>query len=163
VAIKDYPTTAWCALATAVTTGFVVRGGPVDLIELIVPALQAVATGAVALLEKRDRDANSRREEQQASDAAEDGSDERGASRVAGDLPAAAHPHGDVLLARVVHPLADAEQQKAEPDGDKGSVFGHAARAENGDARNDQPNPPMLDLDAVHAGSPERDRSGRSA
>lgn len=114
------------------------------------PAI-AFGLGAWGLLEKRDRDARRAGEEQQNPDQAEYRAADVGGSGMPGQLPKLAVTTLDPGPGWVVHPLPNTEQEQAEADCERGL----GVRREPRDAQDcytghDQPNPPVLKLDAAH-------------
>lgn len=117
-----------------------------------VGATVAAAGVTVALLYKRDHDAKRSGAQEQQPNQAECCSPQGGAARVTGQLPQAPHAALDPGLLRVVHPLSNAEQQKAEAHSKSGLwVRGQLRDPQNGDAGDDQADPPVLELHAAHS------------
>lgn len=158
---RQYRVTLFTACATALTVGAMARAGapqhPDDLIYLVVPATMAAVTFAVWLLEKRDSHADNARTKQDAAEKAEDGANKTGASRKAAELPGCTHTEFDPLHTRMIHPLANTQQQQAQTDRDNSAVLGDAASAEDGNACNHHSHPPVFDFDAAHVGSSTSD------
>lgn len=127
------------------------QGDAYDVVTLL--ALTAAALG-VALLEKRDADAERAARQQYYADQAERIAEKGRIPRMAGELPQAAHSGFNVGLDWMVHPLADPEEQKAQAYGRRDLGVGrNASSTQDCDTGHDQTDPPVFEFDPAHADS----------
>lgn len=140
------------AIAGLLVAGRLASSGP-DLVSGAALVALALASGAWALLEKRDRDARRRCDQKNGTNPIEQDSDELRAARVAADLVRrdTIIVEDQPLLVGMVDPLSNADEHEAKARRQSDRLGADPANAYDGHAGDQHALPPLVQSRRRHA------------